>query len=209
MMRNDSLRKFLQPLAECNGGLWYNETTLQNGGTPMAFGETLANLRKTKGLSQEQLAEKLNLTRQTISKWELNQSTPDLHYLVQLSNFFCVSTDYLIKGEQTNYTPNSGIIGFKSYDTENIENNSNGINVYKWCFYLGAIVMAVSLVGIIAFVVCSALNPHIAIVNNAVYNGIFGFLVGTKTLWFFILLIVLLIAGCLSSTYGIIKCMRK
>ena len=43
----------------------------------MAFGETLTALRKTKGLSQEQLAEELDLTRQTISKWELGKSVPD------------------------------------------------------------------------------------------------------------------------------------
>ena len=66
----------------------------------MALGEILTNLRKAKGLSQEQLAEELNLTRQTISKWELNQSTPDIDYLLQLSNFFGVTTDYLIKGKQ-------------------------------------------------------------------------------------------------------------
>lgn len=44
----------------------------------MTFGENLVYLRKSKGVSQEKLAEELGLTRQTISKWELNQSTPDL-----------------------------------------------------------------------------------------------------------------------------------
>ena len=63
----------------------------------MTFGETLTALRKTKGLSQEQLAENLGLTRQTISKWELNQSSPDISYIIQLSDFFGVSADYLIK----------------------------------------------------------------------------------------------------------------
>ncbi len=71
----------------------------------MAFGETLSNLRKAKGLSQEQLAAELGLTRQTISKWELNQSTPDLDYLLRLSDFFAVSTDFLIKGKQFNNDP--------------------------------------------------------------------------------------------------------
>lgn len=51
-------------------------------------------------MSQEQLAEVLGLTRQTISKWELNQSTPDLQYILQMGEFFNVSLDYLIKGEE-------------------------------------------------------------------------------------------------------------
>lgn len=52
----------------------------------MTFGETLTNLRKSKGLSQSQLADALNLTRQTISKWELDQSTPDITYILHLAS---------------------------------------------------------------------------------------------------------------------------
>ena len=59
----------------------------------------IQKLRKQKGLSQEALAEKVTVTRQTISKWELNQSTPDLDFIAQLSNIFNVSSDYLIKDE--------------------------------------------------------------------------------------------------------------
>ena len=69
----------------------------------MAFGENLTFLRKSRGLSQEQLAEELDLTRQTISKWELNQSLPDLDFLLQLSDFFQVSTDDLIKKDLIKY----------------------------------------------------------------------------------------------------------
>lgn len=65
----------------------------------MNFGEKITTLRKQKGITQEQLAEQLGVTRQTISKWELNQSTPDLNYISQLSDLFEVTTDYLIKEE--------------------------------------------------------------------------------------------------------------
>ena len=63
----------------------------------MTFGEKVQLLRKKKGLSQEGLAEKLSVTRQTISKWELDRSTPDLQFILQLSDIFEVTTDYLIK----------------------------------------------------------------------------------------------------------------
>ena len=65
----------------------------------MTLGEKIQKLRKQKGFSQEALAEKVTVTRQTISKWELNQSTPDLDFIAQLSNIFNVSSDYLIKDE--------------------------------------------------------------------------------------------------------------
>ena len=65
----------------------------------MTLGEKIKKLRKQRGLSQEALAEKVNVTRQTISKWELNQSSPDLDFIAQLSDIFNVSSDYLIKDD--------------------------------------------------------------------------------------------------------------
>lgn len=67
----------------------------------MTIGEKIQKLRKQSGLSQEALAEKVMVTRQTISKWELGQSLPDLDFIVRLSNVFQVSADYLIKNEIT------------------------------------------------------------------------------------------------------------
>ena len=67
----------------------------------MTLGEKIQKLRKQNGLSQEALAEKVTVTRQTISKWELGQSTPDLDFIAQLSDIFNVSSDYLIKDELT------------------------------------------------------------------------------------------------------------
>lgn len=67
----------------------------------MTLGEKIQKLRKENGFSQEVLAEKVDVTRQTISKWELNQSSPDLDFIVQLSEIFNVSSDYLIKDDIT------------------------------------------------------------------------------------------------------------
>ena len=64
----------------------------------MTFGENLARLRKKAGLSQEELAGKLNLTRQTVSKWELAQSYPDFQRLVLLSDYYEMSLDELVRG---------------------------------------------------------------------------------------------------------------
>lgn len=67
----------------------------------MTLGEKIQKLRKQQGLSQEALAEKVAVTRQTISKWELGQSTPDVDSIAQLSNIFSVTSDYLIKEDLT------------------------------------------------------------------------------------------------------------
>ena len=65
----------------------------------MIFADKLIALRKRNGMSQEELAEKLNVTRQSISKWEGAQSVPDLQKILQLSQLFGVSTDVLLKDE--------------------------------------------------------------------------------------------------------------
>ena len=65
----------------------------------MIFAEKLIQLRKKSGWSQEELAEQMNVTRQSVSKWEGAQSVPDLNKMIQLSRLFNVSLDYLLKDE--------------------------------------------------------------------------------------------------------------
>ena len=65
----------------------------------MIFADKLIQLRKKAGWSQEELAEQMNVTRQSVSKWEGAQSVPDLGKIIRLSELFNVSTDYLLKDE--------------------------------------------------------------------------------------------------------------
>lgn len=61
------------------------------------FSEKLLELRRKEGLSQEQLADRLGVTRQSVSKWESGTAVPELTKLVALSDLFSVSVDYLVK----------------------------------------------------------------------------------------------------------------
>lgn len=63
----------------------------------MTLGEKIQQLRKQQGLTQEALAEKVSVTRQTISKWELDQSAPDLVSIARLCDIFNVTADHLIR----------------------------------------------------------------------------------------------------------------
>ena len=67
----------------------------------MDFGENLQKLRKEKNISQEQLAEELHVSRQTIGKWENGVTYPETECLIQISDFFEVSIDVLLKGTVT------------------------------------------------------------------------------------------------------------
>lgn len=67
----------------------------------MSLGETIYRLRTEKSLSQGDLAEMLEVSRQSISKWENNSAVPDLEKIIRLSEIFEVSLDELVKGEET------------------------------------------------------------------------------------------------------------
>lgn len=68
----------------------------------MNLGKKLFELRKSKHLSQEQVAERLNVTRQTVSNWELEETSPDLHQAKELAKLFEVSLDELVGFDSKN-----------------------------------------------------------------------------------------------------------
>ncbi|MDY5860854.1 MAG: helix-turn-helix transcriptional regulator [Eubacteriales bacterium] len=80
----------------------------------MILADKIIRLRKKNGWSQEELAEKMNVSRQAVSKWESAQTVPDLEKILQLSGLFGVTTDYLLKDEleseeYTDSTAESGV----------------------------------------------------------------------------------------------------
>ena len=71
----------------------------------MILAEKIAMLRRKNGWSQEELAHRLNVSRQSVSKWESAASVPDLDKILLLSQIFDVSTDYLLKDSVLEETP--------------------------------------------------------------------------------------------------------
>jgi transcriptional regulator with XRE-family HTH domain len=68
-------------------------------GEAMTVGARIAECRKNKKISQESIAEALNVSRQTVSKWETDQAVPDTYNMIMLSKFFGVSVEYIACGE--------------------------------------------------------------------------------------------------------------
>lgn len=71
----------------------------------MDMAERIQYLRKSKGISQEQLAETLGISRQAVSKWESGQSSPDIEKLIAMSELFDTTTDYMLKGTEQKDEP--------------------------------------------------------------------------------------------------------
>ncbi len=175
----------------------------------MTFGEKLQALRKKAGLSQEDLAEKLEITRQTVSKWELDQSTPELSYIARLADFYQVTTDYLIRDGADEAEHSSEPVTGSEAETDTAEKTDategakeetvipqeTGKASSAPLIALGILLAVFGLVGILTFVVLSTVHPWEYHNWKHVYTGLAGYLLGTKTVPFFVLCVALAVAG--------------
>ncbi len=80
----------------------------------MTFGERLYELRKSKNISQEELAELLDVSRQSISKWENDKAYPEMTRLLFMSEYFDVSLDYLMRGTEENENKEEVSVSYKA-----------------------------------------------------------------------------------------------
>ena len=127
----------------------------------MKFNEKLLKLRKEKGLSQEELGMEMQVSRQTISKWESGQSYPDFTRLVMLSDFFDMTLDELVKDIDVQEVRENSLINEKidsiyrvSQDVDSVyqtfQNNNLKIFVKGiWWFLIGSCIL-VCIVGAVA-----------------------------------------------------------
>lgn len=88
----------------------------------MEIGNKINQLRKLSGMTQEQLAEKLNVSRQTISKWEAGGTSPDLDSIVKVSKIFHVSLDDLLTEGESDVTKNDEQITIEDLVNINLHN---------------------------------------------------------------------------------------
>lgn len=140
----------------------------------MKFNEKLMELRKKEGLSQEEMGYKLNVTRQTVSKWELGQTTPELDKLVEISRIFNISVDELINESEVASNP---IIEEKQTRKKDSKNNT---------------LIVIIVIALIAIVILGAIKifsffSAFSLFNNAVDQvlGVQEQIVGTESKNFF------------------------
>ena len=126
----------------------------------MEFNNKLYELRKQKGFSQEELANRLNVSRQTISKWEIGESTPDMEKLVAISDLFNVSLDELVKGQEAEPAGASEhIVKSELYSDikEHVLTEDNKVKAQKGLKIAGIIVGVIVLIDLISFIVYAIL----------------------------------------------------
>lgn len=129
-------------------------------------GEYLKKLRTENKLSQEQLSEKLGISRQSISKWEQGVSTPDIDNFVKLSDLYNVPVDSLLKGEEIENTHSA------AYTVEKPKKKTRG-----WLFISYPILMVIlySIIGILFAAKGWALGWIVLLTIPLFYTGIIAY----------------------------------
>lgn len=125
----------------------------------MDFNNRLYQLRKQKGLSQEELANRLNVSRQTVSKWEVGDSTPDMEKLIAMSDLFDVSLDKLVMGKEDEEKPPSTTKSeFVTVLNEKVLTNKNKKRAKSILKVIGIILAAILLIDVISMIIYFAVN---------------------------------------------------
>lgn len=124
----------------------------------MEFNNRLYQLRKQKGLSQEELANRLNVSRQTVSKWEVGDSTPDMEKLIAMSDLFGVSLDNLVMGKEEAQIPAAGKSEFAAVISEKVLTDTNKKKAISVLKILGIIAGAILLIDAISMIIYFAVN---------------------------------------------------
>ncbi|WP_434301886.1 helix-turn-helix domain-containing protein [Clostridium botulinum] len=129
----------------------------------MAFSNKLYSLRKQKGLSQDELGSKLNVSRQTISKWELGETTPELEKLIALGDFFEISLDELVMDVKAKESAKTEPLVMNrletiidSIDRENVKMYTKKIS--KIVLIIMVIILAIDLISMIVYFILSGFS---------------------------------------------------
>ena len=118
------------------------------------FADNLKILRKTKGYTQEELASKLKVVRQTVSKWEVGDSTPDMEKLVAMSDLFDVSLDKLVMGkedEKSQDAQKSELVATLNEKVLTDKNKKKAKSIIKTIAIIAGILLAIDAVSMIVF----------------------------------------------------------
>ena len=132
----------------------------------MTIGERLLKLRKEKNISQEELANVLDVSRQTVSKWETDQSTPDFDKIIPLCEYFGITSDELLTGNQN----------IKEAKKENVKSNFARNIAISVMLYIFALIAIIALAGGLdkPILGVSVFFGFIAIATGLlIYNGIY------------------------------------
>ena len=124
----------------------------------MEFHNKLYNFRKQRGLSQEELANRLNVSRQTVSKWEVGDSTPEMEKLIAISDLFEISLDELVLDKAPTQADSSSKSQIVNEFKETVLTDKNKKKAKKGLKIAAIILGAILIIDVISMIVYVCIN---------------------------------------------------
>lgn len=159
----------------------------------MTMGEKILNMRKARGWSQEDLADRIGVTRQAVSRWESNNAKPDADKIIAVCEIFGVSADYLLReqcaGESVQNKP-------AAKQTTALGDAVRGMTLRQWggCFLLALSTLVIGVVYVLSKVYPAVWIQHTQDFTR-VADGLIGFLLIHEIVWAWIAAQIGVIAG--------------
>lgn len=156
----------------------------------MVFSEKLQGLRKSRGWTQEQLAEQAGVSRQTLSKWELGTAKPDADNIIAVSKIFGVSTDYLLIDD---YTSDADLPAVRQSSRQLTAAYQNRIHIIT-----GSVIFVLSFAGVLLLGILGSIYPteYFPVAPGLAFTED-GFLKSNHLEWLFMLCMIIAAAGIL------------
>jgi putative transcriptional regulator len=167
----------------CGNGYSYNKINLMKGEKEEMLKDNIKSLRKQKGLSQEELSVKLNVVRQTISKWEQGLSVPDSEMLITLSEVFDTPVSTLLGETISEEEPNDLKKISEKLEVINMqlaERRETKRKICHWFFIIVCIVLVIAFISIATlgneYMEWDYTNPELAVLGVGVHSVIWIFM---------------------------------
>lgn len=174
----------------------------------MTFGEKLQGMRKARGWTQEELAGRIGVSRQALSKWEQNTAMPDTENVLQISKLFGVSTDYLLHDE---YESDNDLPAVRQKG-----DSMSKIYTGRLHAILGGILSLLSAAGMLIIAVEGSLGTYTVSYampkdtgDGLIKSGLPAYLEINNLEWLFILCIALFFTGIFIALFPKICARRK
>ncbi len=161
----------------------------------MTMGEKILKLRKAHAWSQEELADRVGVTRQAISRWESDSAKPDADNIIQLGKLFGVSSDYLLCIEEASAATISA-----SPDATRLEGKNE---LYR--LVVGVTFVTLAVMAFFALALISAIDPWGYGDDRNYYYGIVGYVLAHDLEWLIACMILLLLAGLVMLLWKYVK----
>lgn len=136
----------------------------------MTMGEKILNMRKARGWNQEELAERIGVTRQAVSRWESDSAKPDADKIIAICDLFGVSADYLLRVQ---YTGDAVGVSVR-------EKQKNGITS-KQAIGLG--LLSLGLLILFGLTIVCLIHPHTHYMDDRVYTGLWAYVTVYNLYW--------------------------